>query len=130
MGIQYTTKVEGDTLFVCTSGVDAILADVQNYAIEVLFECMKTGITRVFCDETALKYQLETFDTYELGKFFSANVPSEMRVAILHNPDFSSDARFYENVVVNRGGKLRMFTDQDVARRWLSGQESRLDFAD
>ena len=124
MGLQYTTKVDGDTMIVVTSGIDATLADVQNYAMEVLLECLKIGIRRVFCDETALGYQLGTFDTYELGKFFSSNVPAVMKVAIVHNPDFSSDARFYENVVVNRGGKLRMFTDADAAMSWLRGPDA------
>lgn len=84
----------------------------------IIQTCLECDAQRVTCDETALEYRLKIFDTYEIVKFLSESVPKIVKVAIVCNPDFLSDAGFFENVVVNRGLQLKMFTDVDRARRW------------
>ena len=124
MGIQYTTNVDGDTLLVHASGFDENLSDVQNYATGIINACMQSGVTRVLCDETALEYRLGTFDTYRAGEFLSTNVPALAKIAIICNPVFLSNANFFENVVVNRYLRLRIFTETELARDWLNNPET------
>ncbi|NTV99621.1 MAG: hypothetical protein HGA70_10725 [Chlorobiaceae bacterium] len=119
MGIHYTTNIEGDTLFVRACGFDENLEDVQNYSMGIIQACLEFDAQRVYCDETALEYRLKIVDTYEMGKFLSEAVPKIVKIAIVCNPAFLSDASFFENVVVNRGLQLRMFTDSEAARHWL-----------
>ncbi|MCF8382013.1 MAG: hypothetical protein K9G39_00220 [Chlorobium sp.] len=119
MSIRYTTKIYGELLLVKASGFDESLADVEDYAQGVIEACLQHGATLVLCDETALEYRLGTVDTYEAGKFLSAHAPKVARIAIVYNPAFIADAQFFENVVVNRGLILGMFTDLESARNWL-----------
>ncbi len=119
MSIQYTTRVDGGTLFVTASGFDECLDDVQNYGMGVLSASQQSGVYRVLCDETALEYRLGTFDTYQAGEFLSKQVPALAKVAIVCNPMHLSDARFFEDVVVNRGLTFRFFIDRETALNWL-----------
>ncbi|MGB8248066.1 MAG: hypothetical protein WCE98_08665 [Chlorobium sp.] len=119
MSIRYTTKIDGETLFVTASGSDESIEDVEGYALGVIEACLRSGATRVLCDETGIEYRLGTVDTYEAGKFLASHVPRAVRIAIVCNPAFVADARFFENVVVNRGLILRMFIDPESAGRWL-----------
>ncbi|NTV92605.1 MAG: hypothetical protein HGA72_04835 [Chlorobiaceae bacterium] len=124
MGIRYTTKVDGDTLIVHASGFDENLLDVQNYATGIIEACIQSGVTRVLCDESDLEYRLGTFDTYRAGEFLSTNAPAVAKIAIICNPAFLSNANFFENVVVNRRLRLRVFTDIETARNWLSDPDT------
>jgi len=119
MSIRYTTKIDGELLLVEASGFDENLADVENYAQGVIDACLEHEVTLVLCDETALDYRLGTVDTYEAGKFLASRVPGVVKIAIACNSAFITDARFFENVVVNRGLILCMFTDTGSARSWL-----------
>ncbi|EAT58988.1 hypothetical protein [Chlorobium ferrooxidans] len=121
MAIQYTAEVKDDILFVTARGFDENLEDVQNYGRGIIDLCKQSGVTLVLCDETALEYRLGTLDTYEAGKYMSENVPILARVAIVSNPEFFSDAEFFEDVVVNRGLTLRFFSDIDTSMHWLKG---------
>jgi hypothetical protein len=122
MGISFTTRAEGDTLFVKASGFDENLDDVKNFSMAVIEATRKNGAQRVLSDEREVEYRIGTFDTYDLGKFLSENVPSPLRIATVCNPSFISDATFFEDVVVNRGATLRIFTDVDKAKEWLNVQ--------
>jgi hypothetical protein len=126
MAIQYTTKVDGNTLFVSASGFDESLADVTEYGMGVLNACQQAGIHHVLCDETALEYRLGTFDNFRAGEFLSLNVPAISKIAIVCNPLFCSDASFFEDVVVNRGLRLRFFTDTKAAAGWLDESDTSL----
>ncbi|ACD90596.1 MAG: hypothetical protein HGA57_06270 [Chlorobium limicola] len=123
MSIQYTTRTDGNILFVRASGFDENLEDVEKYAQGVIDATLQHGTTLVLCDETALDYRLGTVDTYAVGKFLASRVPRVFKIAIVCNPTFNADARFYENVVVNRGLNLRMFSDIEKARSWLTETE-------
>ncbi|ACF43882.1 conserved hypothetical protein [Pelodictyon phaeoclathratiforme BU-1] len=120
MSIHYTMRVDGDILFVCASGFDESLDEVQGYGLAIINASLEGGVSRVFCDETALEYRLGTFDTYQAAEFIAENVPALAKVALVCNAKFMSDASFFEDVVVNRGLTLRFFTDPEVAMRWLS----------
>ena len=119
MSIQYTMRVDGETLFVTASGFDESLDEVQRYGMSVLSASQQHGVNRVLCDETDLEYRLGTFDTYQAGEFLSQHVPAVAKVAIVCNPRHLSDAQFFEDVVVNRGLTFRLFIDRETAMRWL-----------
>jgi hypothetical protein len=121
MAIQYTIASEGDTLLVSAAGYDETLDEVQAYALAVINACQENGCTRVLCDETALEYRLGTIDTYQSAQFVAAHGAQIEMVAIVCSPRFSVDARFWEDVAVNRGLTVRVFREGDAARMWLRG---------
>jgi len=120
MSIHYTIACNGDTLFIRTSGYDESLEEVEAYGNAIIRECLQCGAKRVLCDETALEYRLSTLDTFNIGKSLVSRIQNKpITIAIACNPQFREDARFFENVVVNRGLTLRMFPDVESAEIWL-----------
>jgi hypothetical protein len=55
------------------------------------------------------------------------HVPAVAKVAVTCNPAFLPEASFFEDVVVNRGLSLRVFTDIETARTWLLGPNESSD---
>jgi hypothetical protein len=123
MAIHFSTLVEGDLMQVTTRGFDESLAQVQDYGMALVDRCQANGVRHVLCDERALEYRLTTCDTYKLAEFLAARIPLVARVAIVCNPKFAVDARFFEDVASNRGLSVRMFTDIGPARAWLGHTE-------
>lgn len=124
MAISHTISLEGDTLVVVASGFDESLEDAKAYGMAIIQAGLEAGVTRIFCDEVALEYRLGTLDTYLLGKYLAEVAPRLARVAIVCQANQFSDARFWEDVAVNRGLTVRAFTDREKAREWLAKRPS------
>jgi len=119
MPIHYTITVADNTLLVTASGFDESLAQVQQYGMAIIDACKQSGATRILCNEVDLEYRLDTVDTFRAAEFIAANAPRVGRIALVCNPRHLVDARFFEDVAVNRGLLVRVFKDLDVARHWL-----------
>lgn len=119
MAIAMTTELEGDTLLVHASGFDETLSQVRDYGLAVIQAALAHRVARVLCDEQQLEYRLGVTDTYQAAKLMAASAPTVARVAIVTNPRCVEDARFFEDVAVNRGLTLKAFTDMAAARIWL-----------
>jgi hypothetical protein len=124
LAIRLTTTVSGNILEVRASGFDENLEDTQAYGLGVIAAGSRAGVRRILCDERDLEYRLGTLDTYDLAAFIAAQVPDVDRTAIVCNPRFLADARFWEDTAVNRGLSVRVFTDPDAARRWLAEEDA------
>ncbi len=122
MAIQYTMTVQDNTLLVKASGFDEDLAGVQAYGTAIITAAVAASFDRVLCDERDLEYRLDTLDIYTVGEFIAARAPRVARVAIIPAKRYAADARFWENVVVNRGLTVRVFEDDGAAWRWLHEQ--------
>lgn len=120
MGIHYSAKVDGDVLVVTATGFDESADEVRQYGLWVIGEGKRTGVARILCDERELEYRLSTLDTYATAAFIAAEAPRLARVAIVCSPRSMDDARFFENVAVNRGLTVRAFEDIAEARAWVA----------
>lgn len=121
MAIHYDLTVQGDTLHVRVWGFDESLEDVQSYGLAIIEACRGQGVTRVLCDERQLEYRLNNFEHYEAAEFIATQAPAVARAAIVCNPRCLPAVGLYEDVAVNRGLMLRMFTDIDEAWAWIDG---------
>jgi hypothetical protein len=119
LAIVHTETLDGDTLLVKSSGFDESLEQVQAYGIAVIAACIRHGVTHVLCDDLDLEYRLGTVDTFQSAQFIAAQAPAVARVALVCNPKYIADARFWEDVAVNRGLTVRVFTEVEAARAWL-----------
>lgn len=119
MAIEFTSEIIDDLLVITTSGVDETLQDVQNYAGAIIETGLKSGCEKLLLDEKNLIYKLGTTDTFQLADFAATHAPRIGRIAIVCNADNFDDARFYENVVNNRGLIVKFFLDIEAAREWL-----------
>lgn len=122
MAIRYTTTVDGDTLVVRAEGWDESLAEVEAYGMAVIAACVEHGVSRVLCNELELEYRLGTLETFQAAQFIAAQAPAVARIALVCRPPQVADARFWEDVVVNRGLIARVFTDVDAAVAWLGAK--------
>lgn len=124
MAIDYTIAIKGKTLMVDAWGFDESLAEVQEYGMAVLGACVRHQVTRVLCNELRLEYRLGLVDTYRAAESIAAEAPVVGRVALVCDPKHIADARFFEDVAVNRGLTLRAFTDLEAAVVWLDENPS------
>jgi len=124
MSIHSTMTVSEDTLLVTASGFDESLDQVQQYGLAIIAACIQSGVTRILCNELDLEYRLGTVDTYQAAEFIAANAPHVGRAAIVCNPKYLADARFWETVATNRGLTVRVFKDTDAASQWLKPPEA------
>lgn len=119
MTIEYSIEVDDSLLRVKAWGQDDDLQGVLNYGQALLAAAVEHKCLKVLCDERALVYKIATLDIYESAKLMAELAPSQAQVAIVFNPEFSADAKFWETVAVNRGLKVSFFKDMDEAEAWL-----------
>lgn len=119
MAIHYEMQTDDDVLTVVASGFDESLEQTFAYSQSVIQTAVAHGCTRILCDERALEYRLSTIDTFDLARQIIDIAPKLAKVALVCNPMSSSDAQFFENVVVNRGLSVRVFKTLTDAKNWL-----------
>lgn len=123
MSIDYKYKIDQDVLLVVASGNDDSLEEVGNYARNILITALQNECTRVCCDERNLQYTLSAYDTYELAKAASKEAKPLKRIAIVCDPKYLNNGKFYETVAQNRGLTVLMTDDYDHAIKWLGKED-------
>jgi len=63
---------------------------------------------------------------YEVGETLSEEILRRLKFAMLGPVRFDSNFKFLENVIVNRGGHLKLFLSREEAIEWLSKEKNRL----
>lgn len=122
MAIQYTFQNAGDQLNVTAVGFDESLEEVEQYGLSIIQACQAQHCTHVLCNELDLEYRLGTLDTFQAAEYIASLAPRVAKVAVVCNEKFVADARFWENVAVNRGLRVRVFKSQDAAQTWLDDE--------
>lgn len=75
------------------------------------------GISRVLIDTARLRSLPSTMDLFEVWETYSRDFKTALLVTA-SNP-INKDIAFAETVGVNRGQIVKMFWDEEEARRWL-----------
>ena len=119
MSIKYNIENKENYLLVEASGFDESLEEVMQYGAAIIQKAVKLNTTRVLCDERELEYRLNTIDTFKSAEFIAEQAPSIARLGLVCNPKNFEDADFWENVAVNRGLKIKFFTDLEEAKHWV-----------
>lgn len=120
MTITYQAESSDGLLLVTASGQDDNPEQVIAYGRAVIDLAIRHGAERILCDERQLEYRLGTVDTFRAAETIAAMAPRVARVAIVCSPQDFEDGKFWETVAVNRGLHVRVYTDIDKARRWVS----------
>ena len=98
----------------------------QQDALRVQQEASKRqkehGIRGILVDARLARSRMSTIDRFELLSSFQERFSSTTKHAVVYSPGNHdlSEVTFAENVAFNRGVRLKMFTDIDEARDWLS----------
>jgi hypothetical protein len=119
MAIKYIAEIGENLLLITASGRDDNVRQVIDYGTAVIDLAIRHGATLILCDERNLEYRLDTFDTFQTAKHIAELAPKVIRVAIVCDPEFLEDGKFWETVAVNRALQVRVDTDIDRAKAWL-----------
>jgi len=114
-------KREKDFLFAIIKG-NRTSESIKNATKEICENCINNQCTKVLVDVRDFKDHISTMNTFDLA---SVELPDIIRksiekVAILDMEVFEKGQKFFENVAVNRGHVVKIFTDINDAKQWLS----------
>jgi hypothetical protein len=118
---SYTIKAESENIVVRHTG-KLTMQVLKSSRREATRLATATHLARFLYDVTGAVPSLETVDVFELCVSNGSVLPSDAAVAVVFRPDQFSveDVRFGEIVSLNRGTRLRTFTDHKAAEQWLS----------
>ncbi len=83
----------------------------------MIAETRSQNIWRVLLDATAVEGIPGAFDKFELGVQLARAADRRMRLAVVARVEAVD--HFFETVARNRGGAVRVFTDEARALHWL-----------
>jgi len=118
----HTLNVESDSIVVRHTGELTVQAvEASRRAVAEL--ATERRLTRILLDLSGATSGLAPVDIFELCASQGFVLPPGATVAVVYRPDQfpAEDASFAEAVSLNRGAKLKVFTDFTGAERWLSG---------
>jgi hypothetical protein len=112
---------EDDIIRVVVTGVFSL--DLARAVVgSAIRACEEHRLVRALADIRSMQGDMATLDRYEAGTYGAKMIPRTIAVAMLARPDQISPDSFFENVLVNRGVNLRVFSDQEEALEWLKQQ--------
>ena len=78
------------------------------------------GWKRLLVDASRIDAKMSVADDYEFTEQHQSTPLLFVRIAVVHRPDESERFKFIENVSVNRGADMKVFTDPEKAIAWLT----------
>jgi hypothetical protein len=88
--------------------IDAMTnASLEKHKSKVLLDCRK------------ISGHMPVIDRFEVAAYAATTRKVIARLAMLNRPDVILPDNFVENVAVNRGANVKVFTDFENAVRWL-----------
>lgn len=124
MAYQLEFEVEGDVLCVRATGdreADSPARSAQDAWSRVAQKCRETGLARVLI-LSKVTGRYPTLDTYEtMSTLDQYGVSKDWKIAYVNSdPECRQDLMFMMAVADNRGYLVRLFGDEDEARKWLT----------
>ncbi len=121
MSYALTIEKKDDVLWVTATGTRS-LETVLAMSKDILAACVEKRVKKVLTDVRGLEGRLSTLDAYEIPDQHYPQMQD--RSVITHNAvvdleEFEDSYRFYENVALNRGFNVRLFSDPNKAMAWL-----------
>jgi hypothetical protein len=83
----------------------------------IIAETKSQDVWRVLLDATGAGAKIGAFDKFEIGVELARAADRRLRLAVVAVP--AAVDHFFETVARNRGGAVRVFTDEAAALEWL-----------
>jgi hypothetical protein len=115
-------RVEDGVLHVRLSGKfpNELLRKGTNLFQPLADACPTHNCNKVLIDARDLQVDLDTFGLLRAGEDVASMTRMGIHIAILAREDMLDP--FFEDVAVNRGASVKVFTELDTARSWLENQ--------
>jgi hypothetical protein len=120
-------RVENGVMHVRLSGtLPASAIGQRTNAFQPLIDaCAAQNCNKALVDARDLHVQFNTVDLYHAGKDAASLANLHLRTALVAREDMLNT--FFEDVVFNRGGSLRVFTSTEAALAWLQNERQAQD---
>jgi hypothetical protein len=82
--------------------------------------CEEQGRSKVLFDCRRISGNMPVMDRFEVVEYGATKLLKLIQLALLNREDVVLPDNFVENVAVNRGMNMKIFTDFDEAELWLS----------
>jgi hypothetical protein len=118
--MSYNVKItdQGEYLLVEYSGDFSVGAGKQS--IDAMVDAAREkDRSKVLFDCREIRGSLPIIDRFEVAAYAAKTRKVIARLAMLTRPDVVLPDNFVENVAVNRGANVKVFTDSESALRWL-----------
>jgi hypothetical protein len=112
-------RIHNGVLHVRLSGAfpNEVLLGKANVFQPLMDQCAAHDCTRAVIDVRDLHAEFGTMGLFRAGEDAVELTRRGLRIALVARADMIDS--FFENVVVNRGGRLRIFKNMASARRWV-----------
>ena len=94
-------------------------ADHETARADAAAALAQNAFSKLLIDTLLAEPKMTTGDDYEFTGEHQLHLPTDLRTAIVHPPDAAERFRFIENVAVNRGMNMKLFTEEHEALGWL-----------
>lgn len=117
--MAYTINLSSDSAYIClTHTGETPFSEYEDGRNEAIASMQSHGLFKLLVDVRNVTSSLSLLEHFEFTSSHVEHLPRGVRTAILMRPD-AADTRFIENVAVNRGITIRLFTDKRKAVEWL-----------
>jgi hypothetical protein len=82
--------------------------------------CQEYGRSRVLLDCRKMTGEMPIFSRFQVAEYGASKRYTIAQMALVVRPEIVLPDNFVENVAVNRGMNMKLFTDIDKAEAWLS----------
>ncbi len=117
--IDFSLTQTDDIIYIKAKGSVVDVKDFEDYAMRMHEVVMTTGLRKIIVDESEADYQLSMIESYETGVLVSERSPTNLKVAVITTDEGLEQAKFWENVTVNRGIRAAVFLTKEEAEQWL-----------
>lgn len=122
MNLKNTYELRSGYLYVKVTG-EFDLPSARAVTLEWVERARVHAINRVLCDITLVNGydddHTPTMIRFELAEFAGKAIPNNLKLAIMQREQLLSRDRFVENVMVNRGARVRVTSSLNEALEWL-----------
>ncbi len=122
MEIEYHVTKEKEYLLIELTG-EYSLSDFITAIEHIASEAHKEGYNKVLCDINKVQYSgpINTMDRFKMGEHVASVLGYKIKVAGVGPKEQING--FAELVASNRGGNLNIFTDKELALKWLLSKD-------
>lgn len=122
MTAEISSQPQNDYLVIKASGTIENLEELKDLSVRFYKEAIKYETRKVVIDEMELRLTNSIFHQVELIKFYSENLPTEIRdykLAVAVDPQYKELAEFWNLYGSNRGYSWKGFTSLEEALNWI-----------
>jgi hypothetical protein len=117
--LDYKIDVNGDLLFVTTTGYDDNVDEAVAYYESLISVCVDNQCRRILIDESQISSVLDKVSQYQMVQRLISHVPYDLAIAFVFSPELFEETSFGVLVAENRGINVRAFTTLEEASEWL-----------